>query len=36
MTFKKNTSDNDGFISLVTLLNEDLVIREDEDREFYD
>ena len=35
MTFQRTTSDNDDFINLVTLLDEDLAIRDGEDHAFY-
>lgn len=35
MTFQRTTSDNDDFISLVTLLDEDFAIRDGEDHAFY-
>ncbi|MBP6424370.1 MAG: GNAT family N-acetyltransferase [Flavobacterium sp.] len=35
MTFQRITSDNDDFLNLVTLLDEDLAIRDGEDHAFY-
>ncbi len=35
MTFERTTSDNENFLSLVTLLDEDLAIRDGEDHAFY-
>mgnify|MGYP003407656104 FL=1 len=35
MTFQRTTSDNDDFVSLITLLDEDLAIRDGEDHAFY-
>jgi putative acetyltransferase len=35
MTFQRTTSDNDDFLNLVTLLDEDLAIRDGEDHAFY-
>lgn len=35
MTFQRITSDNDDFLNLVTLLDEDLAIRVGEDHAFY-
>ena len=35
MTFERTTSDNENFLSLVALLDEDLAIRDGEDHAFY-
>jgi len=35
MTFERTTSDNETFLSLVALLDEDLAIRDGEDHAFY-
>lgn len=35
MIFERTTSDNDDFLNLVTLLDEDLAIRDGEDHAFY-
>lgn len=35
MTFERTTSDNENFLSLVTLLDEDLAIRDGDDHAFY-